>query len=207
MSAQVIELNIRPAKIVLDWVHNPAGNGDWSLNTATDFEQSAGTVPDMFCQAIQDAQSLQDVADGMDKAYGWGSFYGSTFEHFEIDHEGVYTDLTPLFDAAEELRELHKNPQAIIDNYGTLDTYLEHASLKASTQFGGMGHIHYIDAQDAVKGERARLYWEIDPSLFPLIRLKGGPGGDRFTCFVYEYGIVAIQDDRYPLAWKVGRFD
>ena len=138
MSAQVIELNIRPAKIVLDWVHNPAGNGDWFLNSARDLEQSAGTVPDFFAEGIQGAETLEDVAERMDDIYQGGGFRYPFQGH--VDAEGLY---------------------------------------------------HSDDGE---------------PPLFPLLRLKGGDR-NRFTCYVYEYGITAILDDKLPGESMVARFD
>ena len=45
-----------------------------------------------------------------------------------------------------------------------------------------------------------------DPALFPLVRLKGGEH-NRFTCYVYEYGITAILDDKLPGEAMTARFD
>ena len=138
MSAQIIELNIRPAKIVLDWVHNPASNGDWALNSAKDFEEGAGIIPDFFADAIQGAQTLEDVAERMDDLYQNGGFR-YPFQG-RVDDQGIY-------------HSVHD-----------------------------------------------------DPALFPLVRLKGGDH-DRFTCYVYEYGITAIQDDKLPGEAMIARFD
>jgi len=138
MSAQIIELNIRPAKIVLDWVHNPAGNGDWALNSAQDFEEGAGIIPDFFADAVQGAQTLEDVAERMDDIYQNGGFRYPFQGH--VDEEGIY---------------------------------------------------------HSAQG---------DPALFPLVRLKGGEH-NRFTCYVYEYGITAIQDDKLPGEAMIARFD
>ncbi len=137
MSAQVIELNIRPAKIVLDWVHNPAGNPDWILNSAKHFEEGAGIIPDFFAEAIQGAETLEDVAERMDDLYQFGGFRYPI--QGRVDDQGIY---------------------------------------------------HSADG---------------DPALFPLLRLKGGEH-NRFTCYIYEYGITAILDDPYTYP-MIARFD
>ena len=191
MSAQVIELNIRPAKIVLDWVHNPAGNGDWFLNSARDLEQSAGTVPDFFAEGIQGAETLEDVAERMDDLYQFGGFKYA-YQGFVDDEALLYLDNWYL--CREELTGSHTNAS---------ETFW----LQAPSEKDAKDECSTCNAQVIRQATKAEaLEQGRESAMFPLLRLKGGDR-NRFTCYVYEIGMTAILDDKLPGESMIARFD
>lgn len=183
MSAQVIELNIRPAKIVLDWVHNPAGNGDWALNSAKNLEEGAGIIPDFFADAIQGAETLEDVAERMDDRYQFGGFKYA-YQGFVDDQGLAYLENWYLCqEGAESFWIQAPNERQAKDDASTYNAEV----------------IRQATKEEALEQGR-------ESAMFPLLRLKGGEH-DRFTCYVYEYGITAILDDQIPGESMIARFD
>lgn len=100
-----LALQLRPADIMLDRVLNPADDDDLNQWKPDHLLEACGIIPDFFCDALITAErenpegiTLQHVADGMDRAYGFGGFQFRTRYHLgpnpwpgTLDADGVYT--------------------------------------------------------------------------------------------------------------------
>lgn len=91
-----IALRLRPADIMLDRVLNPANDDALNQWQPDHLLEACGIIPDFFCDALINAEqenpdgiTLQHVADGMDRVYGFGGFQYPW--PGKLDADGVYT--------------------------------------------------------------------------------------------------------------------
>ena len=90
-----VAIDMRPSDWILDRVLNPAGDPDLNQVPPARLLEACGIIPDFFAEACVTAEAenpegftLQDVADGMDRAYQFGGFKYPW--PGQVDADGVY---------------------------------------------------------------------------------------------------------------------
>ena len=82
---------------LLDRVYNPAKSAALDGRSPAQLAKACGLIPDFFCRAcigteeqLQYTLTLENIAAGMDSAYGFGGFGSYSYAGTVDDHDGTY---------------------------------------------------------------------------------------------------------------------
>tara|TARA_R110000787_G_scaffold231539_1_gene338899 strand:+ start:55 stop:477 length:423 start_codon:yes stop_codon:yes gene_type:complete len=88
-------ISVRASDVLLDHVYNPAQSADIGRSSPARLAEACGLIPDFFCRACIEEQytlTLENIAAGMDSAYGFGGFGSYSYAGTVDDHDGYQSE-------------------------------------------------------------------------------------------------------------------